>query len=118
MADENPMGRGVAVALQIPADHVRFLRGVFQMALRGIREELDDYPKQLKEPARLEREEVAYERLLAALDALVMVPDADVRDVLADLAGIVDGGNEYSRVVEEHEALHRLLAQFGGGEDR
>jgi len=115
MADENPKGRGAAVALQIPADHVRI---VFQMALRGIREELDDYPKQLKEPARLRREESAYGRLLVALDELVIVLDSDVQDVLADLAGIVDRGNEYSRVVEEHEALHRLLAQLRGGGDR
>jgi len=118
MADENPTGRGVAVALQIPADQVRFLRGVFEMALRGIREELTDYPKQLKEPERLRREEAVYGRLLAALDELVMVPDVDVRDVLGDLAGIVDRGNEYSRVVAEHEALHGLLDQLKGGGGR
>jgi hypothetical protein len=50
-----------------------------------------------------------------ALDELVIVPDADVRDVLGDLAGIIDRSNEYRRVVCEHEALHGLL---GGGESR
>jgi hypothetical protein len=52
------------------------------------------------------------------LNELVIVPDRDVRDLVADLAGIVDQANEYSRVVEEHEALHGLLAQLGGGEGR
>lgn len=44
MADENPTGRGNAVALKIPADQVRFLRGIFESAQAGVREELDNYP--------------------------------------------------------------------------
>ena len=90
MADENPTGRGSAVALSIPADQVRFLRGLFSSARAGVRQELKEYPKQLKEPARLHREDAAYGRLLAALDELVIVPDDDVRDVLGDLAQIID----------------------------
>jgi hypothetical protein len=70
------------------------------------------------EPKRLEREGAVYARLLAALSELVIVPDHDVRDLLSDLAGIVDRANEYSRVVEEHEALHGLLVQLGEGEGR
>jgi len=111
MANQNPMGRGQAVALKIPADHVRFLRSVFTSARAGVQDELEAFPDQL-DPKRLEREEAAYGRLLTALDELVIVPDRDVRDVLADLAGIIDTGNEYSRVVSEHEALHGLLAQL------
>jgi hypothetical protein len=118
MADENPTGRGNAVALKIPADHVRFLRTTFESAQAGVREELDNYPDGLGEPTQLRREDAAYGRLLAALDALVVVPDADVRDVLGDLAGIIDSSNEYRRVVCEHEALHGLLDQLGGGESR
>lgn len=118
MADENPMGRGNAVALKIPADHVRFLRATFASAQAGVREELDNYPDGLGKPTHLRREDAAYGRLLAALDELVIVPDADVRDVLGDLAGIIDGSNEYRRVVCEHEALHGLLNQLGGGESR
>lgn len=64
----------------------------------------------------MEREEAAYARLLAALNELVIVPDRDVLDVLADLAQVIDTGNEYSRVVEEHEALHGLLARLNGTE--
>lgn len=48
----------------------------------------------------------------------MIAPDVDVRDVLGDLAGIIDRSNEYRRVVCEHEALHGLLGQFGGGESR
>jgi len=118
MADENPMGRGNAVALKIPADQVQFLRTLFTDARAGIRQELKEYPHTLKEPAHLRREEAAYGRLLAALDELVIVPDADVRDVLGDLAGIIDRSNEYSRVVAEHEALRGLLGQIAGGESR
>jgi hypothetical protein len=117
MADQNPTGSGAAVALELPADHVCFLRGVFEKTRAGVKDELEEFPDQL-EPKRLEREEAVYRRLLAALDELVIVPDRDIRDLVADLAGIVDRANEYSRVVEEHEALHGLLAQLGGGEGR
>jgi hypothetical protein len=118
MADQNPTGRGAAVALKIPADQARFLRSTFRSAQAGIRDELREYPKQLKEPTRLRREEAAYGRLLAALDECVIVPDADVRVVVRDLAKIIDGSNEYERVVSEHEALHDLLGQIKGGESR
>jgi hypothetical protein len=114
MADENPTGRGSAVVLSIPADQARFLRSTFRSAQAGIRDELREYPKQLREPARLRREEAAYGRLLAALDELVIVYGRDVLDVLRDLAQVIDQGNEYSRVVTEHEALHGLLAQLRG----
>jgi hypothetical protein len=117
MADQNPTGRGAAVALKIPADHVRFLRSIFTSACAGVRDELEAFPDQL-DPRRLEREEAAYGRLLVALDELVILPDTDVLDVLSDLAGIIDTGNEYARVVSEHEALHGLLSQLTGGESR
>jgi hypothetical protein len=113
MADQNPTGRGAAVALDIPADQVRFLRSTFEKARAGVKDELEEFPDQL-DPERLQREEAAYGRLLAALDKLAIVPDQDVRDVLGDLAGIIDEGNEYRRVVSEHEALHGLLAQLRG----
>lgn len=116
MANENPTGRGTAVALKLPADHVRFLRETFGDALDGVKDELES--ARPKDPERLRREEAAYGRLLAALGELVIVPDQDVRDLVGDLAHIIDRGNEYSRVVAEHEALHGLHAQLGGGEGR
>ena len=117
MADQNPTGRGAAVVLDLPVDHTRFLRGVFEKARDGINDELEEFPDQL-DPKRLHREHAAYGRLLTALDELVIVPDHDVCDVVGDLAGVIDRGNEYRRVVTEHEALHGLLAQLSEREDR
>jgi hypothetical protein len=118
MAKENPTGRGAAVALSIPADQVRFLRSTFEKARAGVREELREHPGSPSRAATLRREEDAYGRLLAALDECVVVPDADIRVVVGDLAKIIDGSNEYERVVSEHEALHDLLGQIGGCEGR
>jgi hypothetical protein len=117
MADENPTGRGKAVALKLPADHVRFLRDTFGDARAGVRDELEN-SKRLKGPDRLRREEAVYGRLLAALDEFVIVPDHDVCEVLIGLAQIIDASNEYERVVTEHEALHGLLDQIKVGEGR
>jgi len=46
----------------------------------------------------------------------VIIPDDDVLAVVGDLAQVIDSGNEHSRVVTEHEALHGLLGQLKGGE--
>lgn len=117
MADENPTGNGATVALNLPADHVAFLRRTFESACAGVSEELRDYPKRLNS-RRLQREEAAYERLLAASELRAMAPDQDALDVLSDLAGIIDRANEYRRVVSEHDALHDLLAQLVEGQAR
>ncbi|HEX5376584.1 MAG TPA: hypothetical protein VFW48_10560 [Solirubrobacterales bacterium] len=117
MADENPTGRGKAVALKLPADHVRFLRDTFGDACAGVRDELEN-SKRLRDPDRLRLEEAIYGRLLKALDELVVVPDRYVREVVASLARIIDASNEYERVVAEHEALCGLLDQIKGGEGR
>lgn len=113
MADENPMGRGAAVALDLPAEQVRFLRGTFESAREGVRDELRHHPGELKDPAHLRREEAAYGRLLTALDECVIVPDGDVCAVVSALAEVIDQGNEYSRVVFEHDAFHGLRAALG-----
>ncbi len=47
MADQNPTGSGAAVALELPADHVRFLRSTFEKARAGISDELEEFPDQL-----------------------------------------------------------------------
>ncbi len=101
-----------AVVLTIPAKHRKFLRDLFKIARNGIREELTQYPKRLREPSRLHREEAVYDKLLAAFDNGSIVADRDVRDVVRDLTEIYDRENEYQRVVSEHEALHGLLGQL------
>jgi hypothetical protein len=112
MASDNPTGRGASVALTVPVDQARFLRGIFKAAREGVRDELTSFPEKLRDPSRLRCEEAAYGRLLAALDTGVIVPDRDVRDVLGDLARVIDAENEYGRVIVEHEALHGLLGQL------
>lgn len=118
MADENPTGDGEPVALTIPPADRKFLGRVFEMARDGVRDELAQYPDQLREPSRLRRKEDVYGRLLAALDERAVVPDRDARTVLGDLASIIDADNEYGRVVAEHEALHGLLGQIEGSAGR
>jgi hypothetical protein len=110
MADENPTGHGPAIVLDLPADQVGFLRSTFADAREGVQDELRHHPREVKDPEHLRREEAAYGRLLTALDKCVTVPDGDVRAVVADLAEVIDQGNEYSRVVFEHNAFHALLA--------
>jgi hypothetical protein len=118
MANENPMGSGDAVALQIPAEDREFLRRLFEMARDGIRDELVDYPDALKAPAHLRREKAVYEALLVALKEGTVVPDHHMREVVRDLAELNDRENEYARVVAEHAALLGLCEQLGGGEGR
>jgi len=111
MADRNPTGSDPSVALDIPTDHHAFLRSVFETAREGIQGDLADFPERLREPERLRREEAAYGRLLAALDAGVIVPDRDVRCVLGRLARVIDAANDFERVLFEHRAICRLLVQ-------
>lgn len=88
------------------------------MALDGIRDELDNYPDDLREPAHLHREGAIYKKLLAALDGESIVPDHHLRAVLRDLTEMNDRENEYARVVAEHEALLGLREQLGEGRKR
>ena len=113
MADENPTDHGDAVSLKITPADAEFMRRVFTMALDGIRDELDNYPDDLREPKHLHREEGIYESLLAALDGGPIIPDHYIRQVLHDLTEMNDRENEYVRVVAEHDALLGLQAQLG-----
>ena len=79
MAKENPTDGGRAVALTISSKDRELLRRVFTMALDGIRDELDNYPDDLREPTHLHREEGIYERLLAGLAGESIVPDHYMR---------------------------------------
>jgi hypothetical protein len=115
MSYTDPTGGADVVALTIPPDDQRFLRSVFRMALDGIRDELGSYPDELREPARLHREQAVYEALLEALDNGSVSATGDIRAVLKDLAETVDQANEYERVVAEHTALVGLREQLGRG---
>lgn len=118
MADTDPTAGGWTVALTISPEDRRFLRLTFEMAREGIRDELTEHPDRLREPVRVRRESAVYGRLIDALDTGRIAPDRDARDLLRHLADVIDQGNEYERVIAEHETLHGLLDQLGGGESR
>lgn len=114
MANPNPTGDDSAVALTIPAGNEAFLRRVISAARDGLRDELERFADQLQEPrSRLLLEETAYAGLLDALDRGQVVPEEELRTALARIGEAVDRGNEYDRVVCEHDAIHDLLDQLG-----
>lgn len=113
MSCANPTGDDCAVALDIPPGNLPFLRRVITAAQEGLREDLEGFAGQLHQPrSRLLLEDTAYVTLLDALDRRWVVPDDEVRAVLARIAESVDHDNDYVRVATEHDALHGLLAQL------
>jgi hypothetical protein len=112
MADTNPTGDGATIALSIPSSDLPFLRSTFTMARDGVREELAMFSERLPDPAQQRRLLAAYDRVVAALRTLSLVPDREVYDLVAHVAEVIDTANDYRRVVEEHRALHGLLNQI------
>jgi len=115
MATQNPTGGGASITLSIRPCDGAFVRKVLTAARDGLRDELDRFADQLREPtSRLLGEEAAYGQLLDGLDGIPVFPDAAMYEAVAGLARAIDNDNEYSRVVAEHDALHGLLAQVQG----
>ncbi len=114
MAVANPTADAHAVALTVPPADERFLRRLFEMALGGVRDELDHYPAGMPAPTHLHREEQIYERLLAALGGEPLAPDGATRQLLRELTEMNDRENEHARAVAEHDALLALRGQLGG----
>lgn len=110
MAGTDPMQPRKAVRIDVSPRERNFLHELVTMALDGVRDELARGLDRLRRPAKLRREEAAYERLLAGLRSGRLGADPDLRAVLAELGEVVDASNEYARVVFEHDALHRLIA--------
>jgi hypothetical protein len=54
-------------------------------------------------------------RLIAGVDAGTIVPDAETRRLVRELAEASDREEEYERVVFEHDALAALREQIGAG---
>ncbi len=116
MANENPTDDSHAVVLTIPSSNVSFLRSVVTAARDGLREDLDDFAGRLQEPeSHLRAELAAYGQMLRALNGVPVNSGPTLLDTLTDLAETIDEGNEYARVVTEHDAIHGLLAQVRGG---
>jgi hypothetical protein len=116
MADQNPMGGGRPVRLDLPAPQAKILQSTLTTCLLGVRSDLRA-PHPVPDPARACREADAFERLLAGLDrGEVVVPDEAAREVVQAMATSVDQENNYAKVVAEHEALFGLLARLSAGE--
>ncbi len=116
MASDNPTGGGRAVALKIPAGNLPFLRTVITDARDGLREDLDRFGDQLREPREhLETELADYGRLLIALETKKVRADCRLYSSLLTLADSIDRQNEYPRARFEHKAIRGLLAQIEAG---
>jgi hypothetical protein len=116
MADQNPMGGGRPVHLDLPEPQVKILQSTLTTCLLGVRSDLKA-PHPVPDLARACREADAFERLLAGLDCgEVVVPDEAAREVVQAMATSVDQENNYAKVVAEHEALFGLLARLSADE--
>jgi len=116
MANENPTGDGHAVPLQIPAGNVPFLRTVLTDARDGLRDDLNRFGDQLREPREeLETELADYGRLLIALETKKVRVDCRLYSALLTLADAIDRQNEYPRARFEHQAIRGLLGQIEAG---
>ena len=91
-------------------DQPAFLRSILEAARSGLLEDLALYRDQLRDPGDTRRRADAFGRLLRFLDDGRGPVDPDLLEPLAELARAADEGNEYRRVVFEHEALSRFLS--------
>lgn len=114
MTDENatPTGPERTVNVHVPPEHREFVCRVLDACASGVYGDLATASADLRDPERAWREADAYSRLLAGIDSGSIVPDAEVRRVLRELAEQNDVANEYERVLREHRALWRLLVSL------
>jgi hypothetical protein len=116
MSCDNPMGGGSFAALNLPAEHVSFLREEIPGWLDSLRSDLRT-PERLDDPDRTQRQAEAIERLLVGLTTgQVFVPDEVAEAFLRAALESHDKENGYKEVVEAHDALHGLLVVLEGGE--
>ena len=115
MPSTNPRGDGDLVALNLPSEHVLFLRGEMTGWLDSLRSDLAT-PEKLEDPDRCHREAQAVERLLVGLStSQLFVPDEEAEAFLRSALGSHDKENGYSEVVAAHDALSGVLAVLEGG---
>jgi len=114
MATENPTGDDGTVALDLTEEQRRYLRRTFVYCKAGREDDLQTHPDD-PSAGRWRAVADAYQRLIAGIDAGEIVPDAEVRRLVFELAEASDREEEYKRVVFEHDALTAFCDQIGTG---
>lgn len=114
MATENPTGDDGTVALDLTDEQRRFLRRALADCRAGREDDLRTHPDH-PNACRWRSNAAAYGRLIAGVDAGTIVPDAEARRLVRELAEASDREEEYERVVFEHDALAALREQIGAG---
>jgi hypothetical protein len=114
MATKNPTGGARVVPINLPRKQVAFLRRHIGSVLAGVKEDLKT-PERMVQPDKARDEAAAYRDLIEALKhGELTLPNEFAHEAVATLAAEADRENEYERVALEHDALHGLLAVFGG----
>lgn len=114
MANDNPMGGGSLVPLDLPPQHIPILRDRLTTWLDGVREDLET-PDEVQRPDQAWQEARAFERLLTALTTgKICLPDEPARAALEVSAAAHDKESDYAEVAAIHDALHALLGVLGG----
>lgn len=114
MANDNPMGGGSLVPLDLPPQHIPILRDRLTTWLDGVREDLET-PDEVQRPDQAWQEARAFERLLTALTTgKICLPDEAARAAIEASAAAHDKESDYAEVAATHDALHTLLGVLGG----
>lgn len=114
MANDNPMGGGSLVPLDLPPQHLRILRDRLTTWLEGVREDLET-PDEVQRPDQAWQEARAFERLLTAISTgKICLPDEGARAAIEASAAAHDRESGYTEAVAIHHALHSLLDVLGG----
>ena len=114
MANNNPMGDGSLVPLDLPPQHIPILRDRLTTWLEGVREDLET-PDEVQRPDQAWQEARAFERLLTAISTgKICLPDEAARAAIEVSAAAHDKESDYAEVAAAHGALHALLGVLGG----
>jgi len=114
MANDNPMGGGSLVPLDLPPQHLPILRDRLTAWLDGVREDLET-PDEVQRPDQAWQEARAFERLLTAISiGKICLPDEAARAAIEVSAAAHDKESDYAEVAATHDALHALLDALGG----
>jgi hypothetical protein len=101
------------IVLAVDRHHLQFLRLCFVCLRLGLLEDLAMDASQLKDPIATLKESELLRCWHQDLEDSVLVGTVDeLRHYLTEYLGVIDGDNDYGRVVAEHEAFAHLVRQL------